>query len=328
MRVLGVDGGQSSTRCLVVDEHGTVVGHATAGPSNHVHGEEGRTRLRLALRDSILGALPEAVPPVSVDGIVLGMTGIGKTLGRPALVEGYVREFVTPTAMEVHNDLMIVLMGASGTKPGIVVYAGTGAHTFGINAKGDHVRVGGWGHIIDDEGAGYDIGRRGIQSVFRSHDGRGPRTELQADLLELFGCETIEDLRNRIYQDPEFGRAGIAAASRAVDRASERGDAVATSILQQAGYTLARTAVAALERLENDGSCAVYYAGGVFRSKVLRRTFVDSVMSQRPDAGISPPRFSPVVGAILMAYQLLGLDLNPALLDRLAREVKRIGWDT
>ncbi len=325
MRILGVDGGQSSTRCLAVDEEGRILGHSIAGPSNHVQGEMGRQRLRSALKDSICKALPGDTP-AAIDSIVLGMTGIGKTLGRPALVESFTREFVSPRAIAVHNDLKIVLMGASVGEPGIVVYAGTGAHTFGVNDRGDEVRVGGWGHIIDDEGAGYDIGRRALQGVFRAEDGREPPTVLRSRILGHFDCGSMDELRNKIYEDRGLDRLGIATLSRLVGEAAADGDAVAEAILRRAGETLAKTAVIALQRLDQKGMQVVYYAGGTFRSRVLLHAFVQSLTLQMPDVAIRPPRFPPVVGAILLAFRLIGLEAGTPVLDTLSQEISRIGW--
>jgi len=264
--------------------------------------------------------------PAAIESIVLGMTGIGKTLGRPRLVESFAREFVSPRAIAVHNDLKIVLAGASVGEPGIVVYAGTGAHTYGVNARGAEVRVGGWGHIIDDEGAGYDIGRRGLQSVFRAEDGRESPTVLKSRLLDHFGCDTTTELRNRVYDDQGLERSEIAALSRFVGQAADDGDTVAEAILRHAGETLATTAVTALKKLYQEGRPVVYYAGGSFRSAVLLRAFTQLLRLQSPDVDVRPPRFPPVAGAILLAFRLLDLDPGTPVSGTLAQGIAEIGW--
>lgn len=326
MRILlGVDGGQSSTRCLAVNEEGRILGYGVAGPSNHVQGEAGRRRLRGALRGSICKALP-GEKPAQVDSIVLGMTGVGKTLGRPELVESLTREVISPRAIAVHNDLKIVLMGASVGRPGIVVYAGTGAHTFGVSDGGDEIRVGGWGHIIDDEGAGYDIGRRALRGAFRAEDGREPSTSLKPRLLTHFNCSSMSDLRHRIYERQGLDRVEIAALSKLVDEAAREGDIVARSILRHAGGILAETAAAALRKLDQKGKPVVYYAGGAFRSSVLLEAFKESLAKQEPTVVVQAPAFPPVIGAILLAFRLLNLEPGDQVLETLAEGIARIGF--
>ncbi len=35
---------------------------------------------------------------------------------------------------------------------------------------------GGWGHLLDDHGSGYDIGLNALKAVLRSYDGRNAKT--------------------------------------------------------------------------------------------------------------------------------------------------------
>jgi len=47
----------------------------------------------------------------------------------------------------------------------VVALSGTGSCFFGKNARGQHVKVGGWGNIVGDKGSGYEIGLRALKSV-------------------------------------------------------------------------------------------------------------------------------------------------------------------
>jgi len=327
VRIVGVDGGQCATRCLVVDEKGCVIGHGRGGPSNHVQGEAGRRRLHAALESSIRQALP-GDETITVDSIVLGMTGIGKSPEQQALVTKYVREFVRPRHIGVHNDLVIVLAGASVGRPGIMVYAGTGAHTYGVNDRGEEVRVGGWGHIIDDEGGGYQIGCQALKWTYRAEDGRGRATALKSKLLEHFGCETLAEVRDRVYESGGLGRPEIAALAKLVAHAAGEGDTVAVSILENVGRTLAATAVVALRKLgKADSPFDIYYGGGVFAAgELVLRSFKEELASHAPAAVVRSPAFPPVGGAVLLGFQLVGVEPGASVLDTLEREVARIGW--
>jgi len=50
---LGVDGGQSSTKALIGDETGRVLGSGTGGPGNHVGAAEGAAKLARAVGESV-----------------------------------------------------------------------------------------------------------------------------------------------------------------------------------------------------------------------------------------------------------------------------------
>ncbi len=329
MRIVGVDGGQSSTRCLVVDERGHVLGHGIGGPANHLQGERGITRLRQALATVFKRAFPgEACPKVA--SICLGMTGVTRGEQTEQIVKEIVEEHLSSELVFVCGDMPIALAGAALLGPGVLVYAGTGANTYGIDEHGREVRVGGWGYLIDDEGAGYDLGRQALKWVFRAEDGRSCATLLREKLLAHFGCTTLKELRRRVYAGDGLPRPDIAALARLVGEGAAEGDAIAQSILASAGKTLAETALTAIRRLgKHDQPVTVYPAGGVFTAgKWIMEPFTSALFSGAPKACVAFPRFPPVVGAVFLALHLLDIDLDDRLLDHLSQGIEEIGWST
>jgi len=327
VRIVGVDGGQSSTRCLVVDERGHVLGHGRGGPSNHLRGGRGTARLRQALATVFAAALPGEVHP-EVAGICLGMTGVTRGEQTQQIVEEIVREYVSPEHMYVCGDMSIALAGAAVLGPGVLVYAGTGANTYGVDESGPKVRVGGWGYLIDDEGAGYDLGRQALKWVFRAEDGRGRPTFLREKFLAHFGCATLRDLLYKVYEGDGLPRPEIAALARLVGEAAAEGDAVAQSILALAGQTLAETAVIAIRKLgKQDQAITVYPAGGVFGAgSWIMKPFITALRSGAPHARVASPRFPPVAGAVFLALRMLDINLDERFLDRLSQGLEEIGW--
>jgi len=327
MRIVGVDGGQSSTRCLVVDEHGHMLGHGRGGPSNHLHGERGVARLRQALATVFAAAFPGEMHP-EVTSICLGMTGVTRGEQTQQTVEEIVREYVLPEHIYVCGDMEIALAGAAVLGPGILVYAGTGANTYGVDENGREVRVGGWGYLIDDEGAGYDIGRQALKWVFRAEDGRGQPTLLREKLLAHFGCATLGDLRRKVYKDDGLPRSEIAALARLVSEAAAEGDTVAQSILAQAGQILAETAVTAIRKMgKQDQPITVYPAGGVFNAgSWIMMPFITVLRCNVPHARVAFPRFPPVAGAVFLAMRALGINPDERFLNCLFQELEEIGW--
>lgn len=327
MRIVGVDGGATSTKCLVVNERGQVLGTGRGGPSNHVYGERGLLRLQEALRTAFRTAFGDQYRPM-VQSICLGMTGVGKGTQSAQMVETVAREFLQVENLYVCNDLEIALAGASLDQPGVLVYAGTGAHTLGRDETGQTVRVGGWGHLIDDEGAGYDIGRQALKWTFRAQDGRGKPTALAEKLKAHFNCGSLAEVREKVYQDDGLSRPEVAALARLVGEAAEEGDEVAREILAQAGYTLAKTAIVAIQKLGREHAPPpVYTAGGVFRAgKWVLEPFCQALRQVIPQVEIRVPAFPPVVGAVFLAMKPLKLTPDQAFLENLSRRLEGIEW--
>jgi len=328
MYFLGLDGGASSTKCLVADEKGEVVGFGRAGPSNHLHGEEGVARLKRALRGSINEATEE-LNGNSLDTICLGLTGVDSTGPNRELVINIVKNIIQAKNVILEEDIKIALAAASINQPGIVVYGGTGANAYGKGREGNEVNVGGWGYIIDDKGAGYDIGRQALRKSFRYFDGRGRKTSLLKKIKAHFDCETAQELKRTVYRDDGLPRQEIASLSTIVKKEADQGDPAAQNILKQAGVELSQLALTALRELCPEESLPVYTAGGVFNAgHWLRDSFRKRVSEEFPAVNIMKPEFPPVCGALFLAMELSEEDTSEAFLNSLRKGIKDLPVST
>jgi N-acetylglucosamine kinase len=214
----------------------------------------------------------------------------------------------TPS-LAVTTDAAIALSGATAGKPGIITNAGTGSIAFGRNAGGKSARAGGWGFVFGDEGSAFDIARQALRAALRYEEGWGPETALHAMLLAATGASGANDLLHRFYT-PEFPRPRIAGLSRLVDEAATNGDRAASAILHSAAQQLAALCASVRAQLWQPGDpVAIAYIGGVFRSRVVRERFC--VLAELEEGNrCRPPVFGPAAGALLQAYQAVGLSPN------------------
>jgi N-acetylglucosamine kinase-like BadF-type ATPase len=301
---LGVDGGQSSTTAIIGDESGRVLGVGRGGPSNHVRAEEGPGKLLLAVRGSLRGACKQA--GLDVEGIRFASACLGFS-GGPADKEALLSQILPIDRMQVTDDSLIALAGATAGEPGVVVIAGTGSIAFGRNMEGRTARAGGWGYLFGDEGGAFWIARQAIRAARRWEEDWGLPTSLRARLLDATGARNVNDLLHRCYT-PEFPRPRVASLSILVNHAAEAGDPAALEILDTAARELALLVIAVNGQLFPDGKPAlVTYSGGVFRSRILLGRFRNWMASEE-GVRVMPPVYGPAIGALLEAYRAVGLE--------------------
>lgn len=304
---LGVDGGQSSTKALIGDETGRVLGEGAGGPCNHAEAAEGRGKLERAVQASVAGACALAgldAGTASFEAACFGMSGGPED--KREILAGILRT----ERLVVTTDAAIALSGATTTGQGIIVIAGTGSIAFARNREGRTARAGGWGYIFGDEGGAFDIARQALRAALRMEEGWGPPTDLRRALLEATGSRNVNETMHRFYAS-DWPRERVAALARVVDAAAVEGDGVAREILSGAAQHLALLAAAVRSQLwKAGGSVEVAYIGGVFRSGMLRERFR---MLVEPEEGnrCGPPKHGPAEGALLEAYREAGL--NPEL---------------
>lgn len=308
--VIGVDGGQTKTLTALATTSGDVLALARTGPCNHVHEPGGKARQYRALRDGFeqVAALGQRVGNVPLVAAV-GVSGSGD---RPTVESVY-----DGAPILLSGDLPTALAGAIPSNTGIIVIGGTGSAAYGRNASGDVARAGGQGYYCGDEGGGSYIAREAFRAIYQADDGRGPQTALTDLILAHYDVATLPLLRNRIYGD--LSRDELAQAAALVGQAAAAGDAVALGLLADAGRELGRMVVAVAQRLHwQETPLPVGTIGSVFKSGAL---VTDSLFAQVvphfPQVALQPPRFDPVLGALLLALHEANVAIDDALLSRL-----------
>src|SRR5215472_341488 len=267
---VGVDGGGSKTLAVVVDAQGHERGHGLASSANHtaVGLEQAVAHIYAAVEE----ATQMAGCYLPLHAAWLGIAGID----RPAdceLLFPHIRDLAA--VVHLTNDAELPLSALDGSA-GVALIAGTGSIALGRDSHGTTARVGGWGHIIGDEGSGYEIGRRGLQAAVRAADGRGQTTALLELMLQHWHLDKASDIIGQIY--PAGDKAVIARLSPIVLMAARAGDKVARRIVQQAAGELALAVVTVSDILDFPATqIPLALAGGLlvhetdFRSQVLQR---------------------------------------------------------
>jgi len=302
---LGVDGGQSSTKAVIGEERGRVLGAGLGGPSNHAGAEEGRARLERAVSAAVAAACQAAgldAAAVAFEAACFGMSG-GPDDKREIL-----SAMLRTNRLIVTTDAAIALSGATATGRGIVVVAGTGSMAYGRNAEGRAARAGGWGYVFGDEGGAFDMVRRALRAALRMEEGWGPPTALRQALIEASGARDANQALHLFYSG-QWPRARIASLAPQVDAAAQAGDAVALETVRQSAQELALLAAAVRGQLWKPGDpVEVAYVGGAFGSPLLLERFNLLVEMEDGNRCAAPLR-DPAEGALLEACRAAGLAL-------------------
>lgn len=307
---LGVDGGGTKTVAVLLTCDGREIARAVSGCSNF-H-SVGLTAAEAALREAIHQILASAgLATTDVTAIGLGMAGAGRP-GDREMVQDMVSRIADFRHVVVTHDAEAALVGGVGRRHGVVLIAGTGAIAYGINARGETRRADGWGYLVGDEGSAYWIGVEGLRAVARARDGRGPVTALETLLVSHLGLSDTSALVTLIYAEArdsqEWGAPRVAGLAPLVGHAAQTGDAVAQTILREAGRRLSNTLSAVIRGLDmTDEAFEAALMGGVLRGQRLVWTTVATALGRiAPRAKVIEPRRDAAVGAALLAQQVGG----------------------
>lgn len=248
---IGIDGGGTKTRALVLDENLQILGEGT-GPSSNPYAV-GLERAVESILESADFALRQAgLRREIVAGWGLGLGGVTSRLESARLEAALGAILGGATQIVVAEDVVAAHRGAfpdpSSAAIQILCIAGTGANCFGRAPGGQTAKADGIGPLLGDRGSGYRIGEAALRLYGLEADGVAPETALSPAVLGHFGAQNLAELIQIAYA-PDFERARVASLAPLVVQLAPNHEG-ARHILEDAGRELAQTARAVLRQLE------------------------------------------------------------------------------
>ena len=288
---LGIDGGGSKCKAVILDYQLNVLGLAVSGPANPFHGfdkaiNEIMQATELALKEANINEL-------DLSQLIVGMGLAGVNL--PS-VFNQVANWQHPfKKMYLTTDLHIAELAAHNGQDGAIIITGTGSCGYAL-VNGKMTIVGGHGFPHGDLASGAWLGFTAVQKVLLSLDGFIAPTSLTDKLFHYLAVDNALSLIEKIAHQPA---AFFAKLANLVFIAASENDQIALTILKDAEQYLVKMS----EQLFATGAQRLSFIGG------LADKFVDLLPLSLQKKLVKPIHL-PEIGAGLFAKQQLAIELN------------------
>ncbi len=292
--VVGIDGGGTKTRVLCRDLSGNTVGEKDFSALN-ING----------IRGEVFEVLTyDIIKYIKGFGdcraLCLGCAGLSNKDLEKRLETSFRAQQITN--YKIVGDQEIAHYGALAGKEGIVVIAGTGSIAYGRRNDGREARLGGWGHIIGDEGSGYALGRDALNLISKEIDGYGDRTCLREILASQVGLRTREDIVAYVYKND---KSAVAKLAPFVDIAARDGDEPAKKIIEKHARALEDLLLGVYDKLEFKKAYFSCLGGMLENDTILKREFLAMVERYYPFFTYVPAINNASVGAVMIAEKMI-----------------------
>jgi len=303
---IGVEGGGTRTRAGLFTPALEEVASAEAGPSNyHSAGLDVAKANIHAVVHELIGV--SKISRNTVRSAALCLAGVNRKGDYRSMVQ-MAHAAGLGDRVVISSDMVSGLIGGAEAPSGICVISGTGSTVFGVNQKGERLNVGGWGHLLDDEGSGYYIGLNALKASIRGKDGRLLPTTLGDRIVGELALASLEDI---VDWSLSATKDKIAALSGYVFDEARKGDRIARHIIDDAADALSRSVEIVIGKLGMEREAfKIVLAGGVFE---VNRSYFDRVRARvqrsAPRAEVIYPLHDGVYGAALVAQKYHEFDL-------------------
>lgn len=300
---LGIEAGGTRTTACWQHHPGDPVRTARFGPANLQLLSDRELQSRL-------GEIARALPtPLAV---AIGMAGARTEIDFERIRRAS-RHAWPQAPCHATNDLEVALAAtdhADSAGPVVLVLSGTGSCCYGRAPRGASVQIGGWGHLLGDQGSAYDIALQALRRSITLLDQQGDCPPLASRLVRALRLNAPNQLIPWIRNAP---KEDVAALAPEVFTAALAGDRTARAVIAEAAQALARSALAAAHRLTSGTSPVRFVlAGGVLRSQPgYARRLRHLIHRDWPKAEVIALRRPGAEGAIRLARISLAASEDP-----------------
>jgi glucosamine kinase len=286
---LGIDGGGSKCKAIVMSNDNKILGTGIAGPANPLHGYEQAI-------NSIAESAKLALKDAGIDESELGhiITGVGLAgVNLPALFKQMSNWQHPFKKMYLTTDLLVACLGAHDGKDGAVIITGTGSCGFSY-VDGHSYIVGAHGFPHGDKGSGAWFGLQAAKQSLLSLDGLIPPSSINDKILALLKVKNDVELVEVIAGKPAAFYARMA---NLVFDSAEEGDRLALAIVNEGAEYISHVAKQLLKQCPSE----ISLIGGL-TPRIKPWLDIDI------QAKLIDPLYPPEVGSIIFAKQQLALE--------------------
>ncbi len=298
--IIGVDGGATKTEAAAYSLADQELGRGYAGFGN----------LSLDFDQAvinIINAIQKCIDNLKEDqpkeclGIYLGIAGIEDS-DNVKKVETLLKGKFRCQVQAMHDSELAhaaIFKGADG----IITISGTGSVSYGLY-KGKQAKTGGWGHILGDEGSGYNIALAAFKRMTMEEDSGSVRSELTQTIMRKLNLKQVNDIKEFIYS---ASKGEIAAFAPIVAELAKAAEINSVNILKQAGKDLAMMTERLYIKLGVNESINIGVSGSILNKvDIVRKEFKSCLERDLESVNIIADDISVTKGACYLHRRRIG----------------------
>lgn len=301
MYLLGLDGGETKTHCIIGDEAGNIFAEGFGGPANY------QTVGVETTRHSIITAISRALSKLSIKitDITHGIVGLAGVDGENDLkiINQICSSVFNNVPYEIYNDCWLVLRVGSDENWGVVSVCGRGHGCMGRTREGKEVQLRNKVYMIGNRGGGTEVVYEALHHTFRADEGVGPTTRLQEEIPKILGVETMEDV-DILIRDHGYSIEGLTQIPFLLSRLAREEDEVAQNIIIENGKAIGKSAASVIKQLNFQHTEVPIVVGGsafVEDNPLFIDAYRLEVHRVAPHARFTVIDKRPVIGAYYLA---------------------------
>lgn len=291
--IIGVDGGGTKTVAVLWDYNGNEIKRFVSGFANFSISKEETIK-------NIEDAISNVKGNHEISYIVLGIAGRINNNLRLEVEKHLNKMFNTTTKLITDGYLALNSVGYD-LDATMIIIGGTGSVVYAKN-KEEIVSIGGFGHILGDEGSAYHLVLETFRYMINDIQSNLEVSNFTKEMFEALNIKEIDEVKDFIYS-----KSKDVAASKAifVSNLAKKGNEVAIKLLTTEGESLGLQAVLALKKLGINEVTIELKGSFLLNAPYVKENFLEVLKNNKIKFNISENNNEPVIGAFNLAKKII-----------------------
>lgn len=284
--IIVINSGGTKTEATAYDLSGTILGQYETGFGNLLNDKQGALNNLNEAITHLLSTFKEA----DCQRIIMGIAGIDSGGFKEDLLTAFQQ---WRDRLSLMNDAWLSYYALLKEADGCLVIAGTGSVCIAKFGEKNY-RVGGWGHLLGDEGSAYWLASEAIKQLLHQEDQDEPFTLLSLLLLSELKQTSVAGIVKYVYSHKKND---IASLAKVVARAAHLGDSQALLLLKNAGKELANQVAMLLAKSSATEPVTIGVSGSVLlKNELVYQSFVTELQKRQQSITFVKESASPTLG--------------------------------
>jgi len=292
--IIGIDGGGTKTIGMVFDPSGQEIKRITAGYASFSVDEKNT----LEHLFQALAELTSGIDASDIEIIQIGIAGYTNYENKQKFLDELHQRCQAPVSVVTDAELALYSVKKYSDLNVIMVLGGTGSVV--MSEFGGKISfVGGFGHLLGDEGSGYHLAISALKEIIDQYESQREITKLSKAILMRIGASDYSKIKNFVYNN---SKNKIAELAPLIAEAANNHDPDAIRLLVQEGKLLGIQAIKAYRVFHSETEVLLGFKGGfLLKAPHVKETLIEVMKEAGMNFKIDPQQLEPVYGAYYLA---------------------------
>lgn len=291
--IIGIDGGGTKTLGVVYDYEGNEKKRIQVGFSNFSVNVEKSKETILKLISKLVSGIPKEKKVF----IQMGIAGASRLTETESFLKEIEEKFDCTANLDIDAIISLYAISKTENESLIMAIGGTGSVIM-IEHENEINRLGGWGHILGDDGSAYHLVIEALKNLIAEFESNEPFSVLSEHLIKVIGITKPKQLLEYVYNTDKSTIAQLSLEIQSVASV----DLKVKELLVNEGKLLANQIVKAYDRYIKKGNVVVALRGSFsLKALYVNETIITEVNKQIKNVRFDLDGPEPVYGAYVLA---------------------------